>query len=164
MRLGSRGLSEFVYPPFVTRRQNALTEKAWKDAVHKIGKRGSRDCDCLGLNPKGYGLEKKFGAVFIDSIKRARQIRKFHLADLQWWLRNIQKKCDAWAKLLFFWYKPIAFLPFSLSSPSFSPLLWSRNVATIVACVASVSLRGSSRKLGQERKKNEWRGRGREKI
>ena len=83
MRLGSRGLSEFVYPPFVTRRQNALTEKAWKDAVHKIGKRGSRDCDCLGLNPKGYGLEKKFGAVFIDSIKRARQIRKFHLADLQ---------------------------------------------------------------------------------
>ena len=34
-----------------------------------------------------------------------------------------------------------------------SPLLWSRNVATIVACVASVSLRGSSRKLGQERKK-----------
>ena len=30
-----------------------------------------------------------------------------------------------------------------------------------LACVASVSSRGSSRKLGQEQKKNEWRGRGR---
>ena len=30
-----------------------------------------------------------------------------------------------------------------------------------VACVATVSSRGSSRKLGQEQKKNEWRGRGR---
>ena len=30
-----------------------------------------------------------------------------------------------------------------------------------IACVASVSSRGSSRKLGQEQKKNEWRGRGR---
>ena len=30
-----------------------------------------------------------------------------------------------------------------------------------VACVASVSSRGSSRKLGQEQKKHEWRGRGR---
>ena len=30
-----------------------------------------------------------------------------------------------------------------------------------VACVASVSSRGLSRKLGQEQKKNEWRGRGR---
>ena len=29
-----------------------------------------------------------------------------------------------------------------------------------VACEASVSSRGSSRKLGQERKKNEWQGRG----
>ena len=30
-----------------------------------------------------------------------------------------------------------------------------------LACVASVSSRGSSRKLGQEQKKHEWRGRGR---
>ena len=32
----------------------------------------------------------------------------------------------------------------------------------LVACVASVSSRGSSTKLGQEGKKSEWRGRGRE--
>ena len=30
-----------------------------------------------------------------------------------------------------------------------------------LACVASVSSQGSSRKMGQERNKNEWRGRGR---
>ena len=37
---------------------------------------------------------------------------------------------------------------------------WGCAVGTLVACVASVSSRGSSRKLGQERKKNEWQGRG----
>ena len=36
------------------------------------------------------------------------------------------------------------------------------DISNTVACVASVSSRGSSRKLGQEQKeKNEWRGRGR---
>ena len=35
------------------------------------------------------------------------------------------------------------------------------SVIFFLACVASVSSRGSSRKLGQEQKKHEWRGRGR---
>ena len=45
----------------------------------------------------------------------------------------------------------------------FSPMgAWNNgpNVC-LLACVASVSSRGSSRKLGQEQKKHEWRGRGR---
>ena len=39
----------------------------------------------------------------------------------------------------------------------------SKEQATLsrLACVASISSRGSSRKLGQEQKKTEWRGRGR---
>ena len=45
MRFGSRGQSEFPRRLPRPRPQNALTEKAWKDAVQKIGKRGSRDCD-----------------------------------------------------------------------------------------------------------------------
>ena len=39
--------------------------------------------------------------------------------------------------------------------------IWTRHCWKAIACVASVSSRGSSRKLGQEQKKNEWRGRGR---
>ena len=41
---------------------------------------------------------------------------------------------------------------------------WNANKIDFLACVASVSSRGSSRKLGQEQKKNEWRGRGRETL
>ena len=39
--------------------------------------------------------------MFTYSIKRAREIRKFHVAVVQRRLRNVQKKCDERAKLLF---------------------------------------------------------------
>ena len=49
-----------------------------------------------GLNPKGpyLSLEKEeetFCVVFTFSIKRAREIRKFHVAVVQQRLRNVQK-------------------------------------------------------------------------
>ena len=49
-----------------------------------------------GLNPKGpyVSLEKEkqnFCVVLTYSIKRAREIRKFHVAVLQQRLRNVQK-------------------------------------------------------------------------
>ena len=56
-----------------------------------------------GFNPKGpyLSLEKEketFCVVFTYSIKRAREIRKFHIAVVQRRLRNVQKKRDARAK------------------------------------------------------------------
>ena len=59
-----------------------------------------------GLNPKGpyLSLEKEketFCAVFTYPVKRAREIRTFHVAVVQRRLRNVQKKRDACAKLLF---------------------------------------------------------------
>ena len=50
-----------------------------------------------GLNPKGpyLSLEKEkkklFCVAFTYSVKRAREIRKFHVAVLQGWLKNVQK-------------------------------------------------------------------------
>ena len=60
-----------------------------------------------GFNPKGgyLSLEKgkeTFCVVFTYSVKRAREIRSFHVPVVQGRLRNVQKKCDARAKLLFF--------------------------------------------------------------
>jgi len=56
--------------------------------------------------------------VLTFSIKR--EIRKFHVVVVQRQERNVQKKRDARAKLLFCQSKPIAFLPFSwtLTTPS----------------------------------------------
>ena len=87
-----------------------------------------------------------------------------------------ERERDARAKLLFCQSKPISFLPFSLPSPSsFLKLPYVDNDDNIanrslgalcflakvlkraslkVACVASVSSRSSSSKLGQEQKKN----------
>ena len=53
--------------------------------------------NCRGLNPKGpyLSLEKEKEnscAVFTNSIKRAREIRKFQVADLQRRLKNVQKE------------------------------------------------------------------------
>ena len=50
---------------------------------------------CSGLNPKGpyVSLEKEkenFCVVLTYSIKRAREIRKFHVAVVQQRLRNVQ--------------------------------------------------------------------------
>ena len=47
-----------------------------------------------GFNPKGpyLSLEKEtFCVVFTNSVKRAREIRKFHVAVVQRRLRNVQK-------------------------------------------------------------------------
>ena len=60
-----------------------------------------------GFNPKGLylSLEKEketICVVFTHSVKRASEIRKFHVAVVQRRLRNVQnKKCDARSKLLF---------------------------------------------------------------
>ena len=71
------------------------------------------------MNPKGPHMssEKKenYCAVFTKSIKRAREIRKFQVADLKLTearlkkiankqLRNVQKKRDARTKLLFCYF------------------------------------------------------------
>ena len=52
---------------------------------------------CSGLNPKGpyVSLEKEkqnFCVVVTYSIKRAREIRKFHVAVVQQRLTNVQKR------------------------------------------------------------------------
>ena len=59
-----------------------------------------------GFNPKGphLSLEKEkvtFCVVFTYSAKRAREIKKFHVAVVQRRLRNVEKERDASAKLLF---------------------------------------------------------------
>ena len=60
-----------------------------------------------GLKPKGLylSLEKEketFCVVFTNYVKRTREIRKFHVAVVQRWLKNVQKKSDARVKLLFY--------------------------------------------------------------
>ena len=54
--------------------------------------------------------------VFTFSTKR--EIRHFHVVVVKWRQRNVPRKRDALAKLLFGQFKPIAFLPFALTSPS----------------------------------------------
>ena len=54
--------------------------------------------------------------VFTFSTKR--ETRHFHVVVVKWRQRNVPRKRDALAKLLFGQFKPIAFLPFSLTSPS----------------------------------------------
>ena len=63
-------------------------------------------------------------------IKRAREIRKFHVAFVQQRLRSVQKKRDARAKL-FFCTKPI-FFAIRRRRCKNSLSLWSRNFATMV--------------------------------
>ena len=50
------------------------------------------------------------------SIKRASEVREFHVAVVQQRLKNVQKKCDTRAKLFFCQTKPIAF--FAVAKPS----------------------------------------------
>ena len=75
----------------------------------------------LELNSKrlyrSSGKEKESrGLVFTFSKKGG--IRTVHIVVVQWRQRNVQKKRDTRAKLLFCQSKPIAFLPSSLTSPS----------------------------------------------
>ena len=68
-----------------------------------------------GFNQKGpyLSLEKEketFCVVLTHSINWGHEIRKFHVAVVQQWLRNVQKRRDARAKLFFCQSKPIVFL------------------------------------------------------
>ena len=78
-----------------------------------------------GVNPKGpyVSLEKKNKeCLYLTySIKRAREIRKFHFAVVHLRLRNVQKSVMQVQSCCFASIKLIAFLPLSL--PSLSSLL-----------------------------------------
>ena len=63
-------------------------------------------------------LEKEketFCVVLTHSINWGHEIRKFHDAVVQQWLRNVQKRRDARAKLFFCQFKPIVFLLFAFA-------------------------------------------------
>ena len=67
-----------------------------------------------GLNPKGpyLSLEKEkeiFCVVLTYSIKRAREIRKFHVAVVQQRLRNVQKSVMHVQSCFFGQSKPVSF-------------------------------------------------------
>ena len=92
--------------------------------------------NCRGLNPKGpyLSLEKEKEnscAVFTNSIKRAREIRKFQVADLQRRLRNVQKSVMHVQSCCFADINRLFFLPFSLPSPS---LLLKLPIVVILKC------------------------------
>ena len=63
------------------------------------------------------GKEKESRCIMFTSSTN-RKIKHFHVVVVQRRQRNVQKKRDARVKLLFCQSKPIAFLPFSLQSPS----------------------------------------------
>ena len=71
---------------------------------------------CVFLLGQTEILEESCCFVFPSSTKR--EFRHFHVVVGQRRQRNVQKKRDARAKLLFCLSKPIAFLPFSLPSAS----------------------------------------------
>ena len=81
-----------------------------------------------GLNPKGsyLSLEKEketFCVVFTCSAKRAREIRKFHVAVVQRWPKNAQKSVMHVQSCCFTNINLLLCLPFSLPSPSLLPKL-----------------------------------------
>ena len=74
----------------------------------------------FGLNPKGpyVSLEKEnqnFCFVLTYSIKWAREIRKFHVAVVQQWIRNVQKSVMHVQRCLFCQSKPIVCLLFAVA-------------------------------------------------
>ena len=93
-----------------------------------------------GLNPKGsyLSLEKEketFCVVFTCSAKRAREIRKFHVAVVQRWPKNVQKSvmhvqscCFTNINLLLFCRSRCRRRRCCLNSL----LLWFKNFATMV--------------------------------
>ena len=79
-----------------------------------------------GLNPKGpyLSLEKEkdpFCTVFTYSVKRASEIRKFHV--VQRLLKNVQKSVMHVQSCCFTDINLLLFLPFSLPSRSLLPQL-----------------------------------------
>ena len=72
-----------------------------------------------GLNPKG----PYFCVVPTYSIKRASEIRKFHVAVVQQRLRNVQKSVMHVQSCSFANLKPIAFLLFSVAVAKLDSLL-----------------------------------------
>ena len=72
-----------------------------------------------GLNPKGPYLsseKENFCFVLTYSIKRACEIRKFHVAVVQQRLRNVQKSVMHVRSCFFFCQsKPIVFLLFAVA-------------------------------------------------
>ena len=75
----------------------------------------------LWMNSKGLfqssGKEKE-NCCFVFPSSTKREIRHFHVVVVQRRQRNVQKKVMHVQSLLFCQSKPIAFLPFSLPSPS----------------------------------------------
>ena len=81
-----------------------------------------------GLNPKGpyLSLQKEketFCVVFTYSVKRAREIRKFHVTVLQRWLKNLLKSVMHVQSGCFTDINLLLLLPFSLPSPCLLPKL-----------------------------------------
>ena len=62
--------------------------------------------------------KRKENGCLVFSSSTTREIRHFHVVVVQRRLRNVPKRRDAGAKLLFYQFRPIGFLPFSLPSPS----------------------------------------------
>ena len=90
-----------------------------------------------GLNPKGpyVSLEKEkqnFCVVVTYSIKRAREIRKFHVTVVQQRLRNVQKRVMQVQRCFFCQCKPIVFFAVRRRRRKNSLLLSSRNFPTMV--------------------------------
>ena len=68
--------------------------------------------NCLGLNPRGLYLKKKktlVNIVLTYSIKRALEIRKFHVTVMQQWLKRT-KKHDARVKSLLCFCRAFSFV------------------------------------------------------
>ena len=90
-----------------------------------------------GLNPKGpyVSLEKEkqnFCVVLTLSTKRARGIRKFHVAVVQQRLRNVQKCVMQVQRCFFCQSKPIVFFAVHRRRCTNSLLFSSRNFVTMV--------------------------------
>ena len=81
---------------------------------------------------------KNFCVVFTYSVKQAREIRKFHVAVVQWRLKNVQKRVMHVQSCYFANINLLLFaVLFADASPSSllkksSLLFWSRNFATMV--------------------------------
>ena len=74
----------------------------------------------LGLNPKGSYPSLEIRVLFTYSVKRTGEIRKFHVAVMQRWLKNVQKSMMHDVQSCFINVNLLLFLPFLL--PSLLPI------------------------------------------